>query len=140
MTDTKKRNSLKKRLLTKLYSEEVYFAMFPEFNDEPANRPGMISVKEGCASPVWPQSTEYRIVDFYSTYEIDPAHRYGIQAKIGEEWVDLLVYDNGNDIYGKLHAGQWIPLRKTAKWSLESVKKLKDELLGIPRPLKVLEL
>jgi hypothetical protein len=104
--------------------------VFGHYNDEPENRVGMIIVGK---RRIWPRSTEYRIVD----YELD-YHRYGIQAKVGNDWVDLQTYNNGYDIYGKLHAGRWMLLRMQGRWSLNNVKQFINKLLSIPEVPKVI--
>ncbi len=128
-----KNNNFFIRLLNEL--AEMYRKLFfiKKFNDEPENRIGMIIV-DGWRR-IWPRSTEYRIVD----YELD-YHRYGIQAKIGNDWVDLQTYDSGYDRYGKLNAGQWVLLRKKGRWSLNDVKQLINKLLDIPEVPKVLNI
>jgi hypothetical protein len=104
------------------------------WDDEPAERQGMVSMVEW-PYEVWPRAEQYRIVD----HGLEGCHRYGLEAKQGGRWVEMLCYDDGYDDYGKLHSARWVPLRTYCAWSITGLRKLKNTLLGEPQPKRVVE-
>jgi len=104
------------------------------WDDEPVSRQGAIEIEQWPYN-VWPRAEEYRIVD----RELEGAHRYGLEARPNGDWVEVLCYDNGCDTYGKLHSGRWVPMRTRCRWSLSTLRRLKNTLLELPQPKVVVE-
>lgn len=105
-----------------------------KFNHEPRERTDAIK-RTAFPSDVWPKAEEYRIVD----HELDGTHRYGLEALYKGEWVDVECYDNGCDDYGQLYAAKWVPLRTYCRWSVNTLKRARNDLLGLPQPKTILK-
>lgn len=77
---------------------------------------------------VKPYSEELQIV-FYKHRTLN---KYGLQAKVNGEWVDMMMFDDGHDDCGKLSAARWRRLSDVCSWSLGSITLLKNAILHIP--------
>lgn len=98
-----------------------------QWNDEP-DKPGSFYVPEHWVGKIWPRSDAYRIVE----YELRALNRYGLQAKVGNDWIDVLKYDTGHDGDGKLYAGKWEKLADCCSWEINRLQRLRDIILGKP--------
>jgi len=102
--------------------------------DQPVDRPGAMKLRYSYFNYFWPKSDKYRITEHPNDY-----HRYGIEGLYRDKWVACQIYDPGFDQWGKLQAGRWRELRKTAVWSLGDVRQLRNHLLGISDTKNVIE-
>jgi hypothetical protein len=105
------------------------------YQDEPVDRPAGVIRRNEWPYLVSPVARDYRIVEF----ENKPFHHYHMQAECGGQWVDVVVYEDGYDDYGKLSSGKWEPIGDQANWKLAELRALRTELLGIPEVPKVIE-
>jgi len=73
-----------------------------------------------------PVSKDLRVVedDSYS-----PAHRFDLEAKIGDEWYSVRVWNNGGDDWGKLNDPCWERLGAQCAWSQEGLERYAKRLL-----------
>jgi len=77
---------------------------------------------------IWPKANDYRVVE----YKLRSFNRYGMQAKINEEWIDVVVYENGYDDEGKVNPSKWCKLSDICSWSKNSMTLFKNSIIGIP--------
>lgn len=104
--------------------------------DDPINREGVITRSE-FPRTVWPRGEDYRVVRGQSN-SLYAADHLGLQAKVGDQWIDVCTYYDGHDEYGRLGPACWKTLADTCRWDEQSLRLLRDELLGIPRRVEVL--
>ena len=76
------------------------------------------------------------VVEEYRVVEIDG--NYGLQAKVGEHFIDVKFYDDGCDDYGRLNAGCWKPVSEACRWTPAGLKRLRDRLQRKPPEVVVI--
>ena len=75
----------------------------------------------------WPAAKKYRVV-VDENYDF---HKLRLQAMKGNDWVEVLTYDDGYDDYGKLHSAKWLPLSEQCAWTKDQLERIAREALGI---------
>lgn len=100
------------------------------FKDESNVKPDMF-LRDKWPFRVWPKAETYRIIERTNR----DTNQLQLQAFYKNEWVDVLIYDNGCDEYGQLYDGAWKKIGDKASWSERSLKKIVDEIKGKPEEI-----